>query len=210
MAVSQNAESLQQHFLEKVILVLAALDYALRDNLAGFCAQEIEIRIIHFKPRLALEPAETHEQTEDNARAVFVAAGFLREDDNILGYDLGVRAGDLGLFELEGNNGFDPGRRQLGVWLGGGMCARTYRYFNRSATFVTLLIPSISLRALTHSLTISGLGNLDTSLLEWTHEYVHCHDWVRGSRGGRRRRRGCCRRRCHRCHQTYGGCLPLL
>lgn len=77
MAVPQNAESLQQHFLEKVVLVLAALDDAFRDNLAGFCAQEIEIRIVHFEPRLALEPAETHEETEDNACTVFITAGFL-------------------------------------------------------------------------------------------------------------------------------------
>lgn len=148
MAIPQNAESLQQHFLKKVILVFAALDYALRDNLAGFSAQEIEIRIIHLELRLALEPAETHEQTEDNACAVFFAAGFLCEEDDALGYDLGVRAGDLGFFELKGNSSFDSGRCQLGRTCLGGMCARTYRYFNRSATFVTLLIPSISLRAL--------------------------------------------------------------
>lgn len=152
MAVSQNAESLQQHFLEKVILVLAALDYALRDNLAGFCAQEIEIRIIHFEPRLALEPAETHEQTEDNAWAVFIAAGFLREDDNILGYDLGVRAGDLGLFELEWNNGFDPGRRQLGGSGWGGNVRLNLQIFQSERNFRNSFNPLNQPQG-THSLT---------------------------------------------------------
>lgn len=112
MAVPQNAESLQQHLLEKVVLVFAALDDAFRDNLAGFCAQEIEIRIIHFELRLALEPAETHEETKDNACAVFLA-GLLCEDDDVLGYDFRVWTGDLRLFELEWDSCLDSGWCQL-------------------------------------------------------------------------------------------------
>lgn len=95
VAIPQNAESLQQHLLEEIILVLAALDDAFRDNLAGLCAQEIEICIIHFELRLALEPAETYEETENDACAIFFASGVLREEDDILGYDLRIWARDL-------------------------------------------------------------------------------------------------------------------
>lgn len=109
MAVPQNAESLQQHLLEEVVLVLAILDDAFGDHLAGLCAQEVEIRIIHFEFRLALEPADTHEETVDDTCAVFFAASFLREEYDVLGDDLGVGSGDLRLFELKGDGSFNAG-----------------------------------------------------------------------------------------------------
>lgn len=97
-SILQDAEPLQEHLLEEVVLVLAGLNDALGDDLAGFRSKQVQFRIIHFKLRLVLEPAETDEKTVDNACTVFFAAGFLGEEDDILGDYLGVGTGDLGFF----------------------------------------------------------------------------------------------------------------
>ena len=79
----------------------------LRDDLASYSTEVVEIRIPQLGNGLVLPPALVNKQGKNDAGPVFAAARLLRSLDDSLCDDATVGLGDLVLFKLTGYALFD-------------------------------------------------------------------------------------------------------
>jgi hypothetical protein len=87
--VFENGESGKKDLLEQEILVaLEFLNQLLGYDLGGFGAENVEVCVVELEGCLTFEPADTCEETKDDAGAVFGATGFACKEDNLTRYNL--------------------------------------------------------------------------------------------------------------------------
>lgn len=74
--------------------------HGLSNDLAGHGAHVVQVGVPQLELGLALEPADAHEQTEDDACAVLLAGGLLGGLNYLVRYYAAVSLGDERLLEL--------------------------------------------------------------------------------------------------------------